>query len=150
MSLKTINHHRGLTEATDNHDNWLKVGHYDPDFVVGVHADIDALRSLGPNWDGYGAPAIDPRVIDAAKRFIANLPENLAYRPRVVPTSNGSLQFEWHEGSKCLELEFESPRTIHYLQWQPERDIEEENTIAVKDQDRAIDLINWFMSGSCL
>lgn len=149
MTLMTTQHLRGLSEAGDSHDDWQKVGHYDPGFVVGVLGDIEALRSLAPNWDGYGAPPIHPKVLDAAKRFISNLPENLAYRPHVVPTSNGSLQLEWHEGSKTLELEFESPRTIRFLQWEPDRGVEEEDTIAVKDRDRAIDLIHWFMIGSC-
>ena len=93
-------------------------------------------------------PVIDPRFIDAAKRFIVSLPDNLAFRPLVVPTSNGSLQLEWHEGPKSLELEFESPRTIRFLQWHPEEGIEEEDTIALEDTERAVDLINWSMRGA--
>jgi hypothetical protein len=112
--------------------------------------DLDALSSLAPNWDGYGAPVIDPKIIQAAKQFIATLPDNLAFRPRIVPTSNGSLQMEWHEGPKTLELEFESPRSIRYLQWNPPKGEEDEDTISVKDTDRAVDLIHWFMIGACL
>jgi hypothetical protein len=133
----------------ESNENWLKIGHYDPGFVTGVQQSIEGLRQLTKNWDGYGAPAIDPKVIDSAKRFIASLPSNLAFRPVVVPTSCGTLQLEWHEGSKSLELEFDSPRDIRFLQWDPDNGIAEEDTIAVKDTDRATDLIHWFMSGSC-
>ena len=149
MSPTITNPRMGLSDGLWSHHTWLKVGHYDPEFIDRVHADLEALRHLRPNWDGYGAPIVDPQVIDAAKRFIERLPENLAYRPHVVPTSTGSLQLEWQEGSKSLELEFESPRTIRYLQWQPDREIEKEDSIAVKEIDRAVDLIHWFMSGSC-
>ncbi len=149
MSPTTTNPRIVLSDGLWTNHTWQKVGHYDPGFIDGVHADLEALRSLPENWDGYGAPVVDSRVIDAAKRFIKRLPENLAYRPHVVPTSTGSLQLEWHEGSKSLELEFESPRTIRYLQWQPDQEIEKEDSIAVKEIDRAVDLIHWFMSGSC-
>jgi hypothetical protein len=87
----------------------LIVGNLEPGFVVDVQAAIESLRALAPNWDGYGAPAIDADVIEAAKAFIAKLAENVASRPLVVPMSNGTLQLEWHDGPKSLELEFESP-----------------------------------------
>ena len=149
MTTLTFNHRRKLTEGTATSDQWLRVGHFDPHFVVGVQADIESLRRLPPNWDGYGAPRIDPKVIEAAKSFITRLPENLAFRPHVVPMSNGSIQLEWHEGPKSLELEFESHRQIRYLQWQPEAGIEEEKSFPIKDVDTAADLIRWFMTGAC-
>jgi len=148
MRSPTIHHKRRLTEGMETDDNWVKEGRYDSEFVAAVQKDIEALRDLPPNWDGYGAPVIDPRFIDAAKRFIASLPDNLAFRPLVVPTSNGSLQLEWHEGPRNLELEVESPRTFRFLQWHPEEGIEEEDTIAVEDTERAVDLINWFTRGA--
>jgi hypothetical protein len=149
MTTQTFNQRRKLTEGTAASDQWLRAGHFDPDFVAGVHADIESLRQLAANWDGYGAPRIDPAVIEAVKEFIRGLPDNLAFRPRVVPTSNGSIQLEWHDGPKSLELEFESPRLIRYLQWEPASGVEEEKSVSVKDTDTAIDLIRWFMVGAC-
>lgn len=78
------------------------------------------------------------------------LPENIGFQPRVVPMSTGNLQFEWHHGKKTLELEFESPQTIHFLQWNSDEGIEEEDTFRASDIDRAVDLIQWFMTGICL
>ena len=92
---------------------------------------LDSLGALAPNWDGYGAPVIDPAVIEAARSFIARLPEGLVSRPQVVPMSNGTLQLEWHDGPKSLELEFESPSSIRYLQWHPEQGVEEEDSFPV-------------------
>ena len=123
----------------------LIVGHRDPGFVVDVQAAIESLRALAPNWDSYGAPAIDPDVIEAAKAFIAKLPENVAFRPLIVPMSNGTLQLEWHDGPKSLELEFESPDSIRYLQRHPDRGVEKEDSFSVTDVDTAVDLIRWMV-----
>jgi len=152
MATATHNRRRDLTEPTkkDSSENWLRAGYYDPVFVSAVGAELDDLARLGPNWDGYRAPAIDPGILAAARGFIKALPENLVSRPRVVPMSTGNLQLEWHHGPKILEIEFETPQTIHFLQWHPEAGIEEEATFHVTDIERAVDLIQWFMSGTCV
>ena len=76
----------------------LTIPHHDPNFVDDVQSALDSLRTLAPSWDGYGAPVIDPFVIEAARSFIARLPAGLVSRPRVVPMSTGTLQLEWHDG----------------------------------------------------
>jgi hypothetical protein len=119
----------------------------DHNFVAEVQSALDSLRALTPNWDGYGAPSIDSAVIEAAKTFVATLPENLVPRPRVVPMSNGTLQLEWHDGPKSLELEFESPTSIRYLQWFPEKGIEQESSFAATNVEAAFGLIQWFSTG---
>ena len=126
----------------------LAISHHDPNFVDGVQSALDSLRTLAPNWDGYGAPVIDPAVIEAAKSFIARLPVDLVSRPHVVPMSNGTLQLEWHDGPKSLELEFESPSSIRYLQWNPEQGVEAENSFPLTKIDTAVDLIRWFLDGA--
>ena len=126
----------------------LTIPHPEPGVVDDVQTALDSLRTLAPNWDGYGAPVIDPAVIEAAKSFIARLPESLVSRPQVVPMSNGTLQLEWHDGPKSLELEFESPSSIRYLQWHPQQAIEVEEAFPVTNTDKAVDLIRWCQSGA--
>ena len=150
MTTELLFHKKNSTLPSRRSEQWLIAGHYDPDFVPSVQGDIEDLNRLEPNWDGYGTPRIDPAVTLAAKSFVASLPENLAYRPRVVPMSNGTLQLEWHHADKSLELEFETPTTIHYLQWHPSAQIEEEGIIQASDTDTAIELIQWFMLGTCV
>jgi len=116
--------------------------------MIGVSVELDRLSLLQNNWDSYGAPPIDPGIIAAARKFVEALPENFAYRPRVVPMSPGNLQFEWHHQGKVLELEFETPKLIHFLQWYPQAGVEEEETFPASDIERAVDLIQWFMSGT--
>jgi predicted DNA-binding antitoxin AbrB/MazE fold protein len=107
-------------------------------------SEIDRLAALGPNWDGYGAGALDRAILDAARRFVAGLATDLAAQPLVVPMSNGALQFEWHKGQRILELEIEDPETIHYLKWDPAEGIQEEDVFALKDVEKANRLIHWF------
>ena len=136
------------SRTKDTGEHWIRAGHYDPDFAAAVCDSLEELAALKPNWDGYGAPPIHRDIIDAARAFVRALPDSLAYRPRVVPMSTGNLQLEWHHGSKVLELEFESPKLIHYLQWHLEVGVEEEHIIPVSDIEAAVDLIQWFMSGT--
>jgi hypothetical protein len=127
--------------------NSLAVEQGAPAWAGDVQADIRSLGNLAPNWDGYGAPAIDPAVIASSSSFVAKLPGNLAPRPRVVPTANGMLQLEWHAGPKSLELEFESPHSIRYLQWNPDDAVEAEASFPATDVETAVNLIRWFVTG---
>jgi hypothetical protein len=62
--------------------------------------------------------------------------------------ANGTLELEWHDGPKSLELQFESPLSIRYLQWHPHPGIEQEDSFPVTNVERAIDLIRWFTVGA--
>jgi len=121
--------------------------HYDPEFVPTVVEELRQLAKLEKNWDQYGAPPINPEVIRAAEQFVKILPPNLVFRPRIVPLSSGNLQFEWREGEKLLEFEFESPTTVHYLLWDPPSKVEDEGTFRVSNVKAAVENIRWFTSG---
>jgi hypothetical protein len=56
--------------------------------------------------------------------------------------ANGTLQLEWHSGTRSLELEFESPHSIRYLQWNPDEGIEEEGTLPVTEMETAFHLFS--------
>ena len=87
-------------------------------------------------------------MIDAAVAFVAELPGDLAAKlPRVVPTASGALQLEWHAGTRSLELEFELPHSIRYLQWYPDEGVEQEESFAATDVERAVRLIRWLVAG---
>mgnify|MGYP001608468113 FL=1 len=47
-----------------------------------------------PNWDGYGAAPVTTGVIDAARRFLAAIPETWPV-PEVSAEPDGELCFEW-------------------------------------------------------
>ena len=116
-------------------------------YRVFVDRELDRMACLPANWDAEGSVPIDPAIIQAARDFIARLPDNLANAPAVVPRSGGNLQFEWSDGLRSLELEIETPQTIHYLKWSPAEAIEEEGLFPIDDIGRAVLLIDWIAKG---
>ena len=140
MNQSTTNHATAPADARKLH----------ADFVDSVCAKLDELAKLPENWDSYGGHALDANILAAARNFIKSLPDSVAIRPRVVPMSAGNLQFEWHHGPRILEFEIETAHVIHYLQWDPQGGIEVEDTFQITDIDKAIELIQWFMSGTSL
>ena len=107
---------------------------------------IDQLKTLPQNWSGYGAAPIDRQVIRSAQDFILSLPSDLIGTPKVVPMTRGRLQFEWHRGSRSLELEFENSDKLHYLKWDSDVNTEEEDVISVEDMGTIYALCRWFVS----
>ena len=47
-----------------------------------------------PDWDGYGADAIKPDTLAAARRFLALLPRTFG-DPDIAPGSDGTIGLEW-------------------------------------------------------
>jgi hypothetical protein len=58
------------------------------------------LRNLQPNWDSYGAPAIDERCIQKAYW----LWRQLSGEWQVVPCSDGGVQLEQHRDGVDVEI----------------------------------------------
>ncbi|HJT33774.1 MAG TPA: hypothetical protein VJ783_17135 [Pirellulales bacterium] len=111
-----------------------------------MHCSIERLRQFKANWDGYGAVPLDPKILDAATRFIESLAHDAAPAPQVVPMTRGRVQLEWHRGGRSLELEFESPETMHFLKCDSENGIEEEDVIPIQDTAAIRCLLSWFES----
>lgn len=107
---------------------------------------LDLVRQLPANWNGYEAAPILPDIIEAARQFILGFPDDAMPTPHVVPMSRGRLQLEWHRGSRSLELEFETPTTVHYLKWDPEAGVEEEDVLSTTQTKELHDLLSWFVS----
>lgn len=131
----------------DEFDRWEITAHYSPKFKDKIRRELDRIALLPENWDREGAKPIDPAIIEAARCFIERLPAHIASTPAVVPSADGYLQFEWNDGPRSLELEVETPSTIHYLKWCPEMGTEEEGFFDIQDDWLAVSLIRWFTRG---
>jgi len=71
------------------------------------------LATLGADWDGYGALAIDPLTISNATTAIrALLP--LVPKPDVTPNPNGTISFEWESGIGLSHLEIGKTKYSFY------------------------------------
>jgi hypothetical protein len=127
------------------HPRTAAAAHLDQAQALGA---LEALKGLPPNWNGYGAIPIDRAVIGAAEDFIRSLPGDIATTPKVVPMTRGRLQFEWHRGNRSLELEFESSDRLHYLKWDSDAGVEEEEIISADDTGAVLALLRWFASES--
>ncbi len=129
---------------------------HSPNHRIAVWENVEKLRGYAANWDGYGAPPFTNEMLEAVKTFLTHLPEDLllypfmeadCLLPAVVPMSDGAIQLEWHVGSRVLELEFETPSTIHYLKWWPQESIEEEEMYPAEDWGQSTRLIEWVLHG---
>jgi hypothetical protein len=72
--------------------------------------DVLTLRSLRDDWDGQGAEAPDPAVLDGALKFAQDF--RAAQMPpadRVIAGVNGTVYFEWHGSGGYLEIEVTAP-----------------------------------------
>jgi hypothetical protein len=121
---------------------------------------LDELAAFPDNWDGYGAARPAPAMVAAVRRFLTRLGDEQGdlllkpgteadcLLPRVVPLSSGAIQLEWDIADRGLELEFETPETVHYLKWQPAAGVEDEGVYLAADLGRSADLIRWVLYGN--
>lgn len=80
---------------------------------------LDLMRTLGPNWDGYDGDPLAPGVIDLAKVFVALL---AALRPAdpfagmfVTPGRDGGVLIEWDDPTHAHELEVNADGSVGLL-----------------------------------
>lgn len=107
---------------------------------------ITAIQDLKSHAEEVGLEPIPHEVLQSAIRIVRSLPADLPKAPKFVPMSKGRLQLEWHDGPRTLEIEFESPKEIHYLKWDSSIGVEEEDVIAIDAQasTKVAELIEWF------
>lgn len=67
---------------------------------------FDYLLSLSPGWDGHEAVPVKNEHVLAAGKFLSTVmaPETAA--PAIVPTADGGIQIEWHQGGVDVEVLF--------------------------------------------
>lgn len=70
---------------------------------------LNELGGLPVNWDSYGGLPLSPEMHAAARFLVEQIAEPGLPEPSIVPTSNGSVQLEWHGDAIDLELRLVSP-----------------------------------------
>ena len=112
--------------------------------LITINQQMDRIALLEANWDGHGAVAIDPRLLRTVRSWSLQLPGWALFgSPSVVPLSTGALQLEWHNGTRVLELEFEGPDRIHFLQWDSTVANSSEGSCDFAEAERILHLIEW-------
>lgn len=77
-------------------------------WLQSVFDSIQPLMRLGPNWDSYGAPPIDPVRVFRAVQLLISIMQQDTPAPAIVPTSSGGVQMEWHMRDMDIEVAVES------------------------------------------
>ena len=73
---------------------------------------LDA-RKLEDDWDGQGAVAPDPALVDRAIAFALSRQQTGHAPPDfAIPTVNGTVVLEWHGFSEYVEFEVVSPDQV--------------------------------------
>lgn len=82
---------------------------------------LQAMRGVAENWDGYGAAAPSATAIDLAQEFVG-LIETMwekstmsSYALHVTPTRNGGVLIDWEDRAKQHEVEISPDRSIGFL-----------------------------------
>ena len=67
---------------------------------------VEELSELKPNWDGEGAKPVKASVLDEMLELLRRLARHVPFRePFLAPTFDGSVQMEWHDRQRSLEIE---------------------------------------------
>jgi hypothetical protein len=111
-----------------------------------TYENLNNLKDLERGWDGYGAEPISLSVIARASKFIATFGNSFGGAPQIVPMTKGRLQFEWHQGNRSLEVEIGDSSEIHYLKWDSDLDLAEEDVASISDKETVQDILAWFSS----
>jgi hypothetical protein len=81
--------------------------------------DLLELRQLAANWDGEGALAPLPELVDSAITFVREK-RNPIPPSRIVPLNDGRVTLEWEAAGYYLSLRFESPCQGRVMSIQPD------------------------------
>jgi hypothetical protein len=82
---------------------------------------LQAMRLLGENWDGYGAAAPQTHIIDLAREFAALIEALLRKRAvapcalYVSPTRTGGVLIEWEDDAVQHEVEIHPDQSFAFL-----------------------------------
>ena len=86
-----------------------------------VFEQLQAIRSLPENWDGYGAASPQAPVVDVAAAFAGFLSAALDRSKtapaelHVSPTRVGGVLIEWEDPTSQHEVEFNPDHCISFL-----------------------------------
>ena len=80
---------------------------------------LNGFRTLGANWDGYGARAILPSAIDLARELVSLmdslLPEEARASLTLIPVRHGGVQIEWADADGDHELGVEPDGSLEFM-----------------------------------
>ena len=80
--------------------------------------DLLSIRSLRDDWDGDGAEAPIPELMDTAIALLGwfRRSGHFPVPSRIVPSPNGTVVIEWESPDMYLEAEITTPSTVEWME----------------------------------
>jgi CheY-like chemotaxis protein len=108
--LEEMSAHQGATAAPQadllrRPEEWFGESRR-PEWFPAIRERADLILSLEEDWDSYGAPPIQPAIVEKALRVLAAVTTPEVRCPSLVPTRRGGVQIEWHTSTADMEIEF--------------------------------------------
>src|SRR4051812_11420687 len=80
-------------------------------------AELLAIRKFQDDWDGFGAEAPDPNLVDVAVAFLEELCRRDPSDPpmRVTLSPDGFVAMEWQKGDNFLRAEVATDSAVEWM-----------------------------------
>lgn len=107
---------------------------------------LNEVRALPADWDGYGSPVLSDRAFQQACQLIFVVEVEYLPTPHLGPESGGAVQFDWCNGRHALELHFLADGTVSYLKT-VNGDCEEDGELPLGAINEWRSLVEWLQEG---
>lgn len=92
---------------------YFQIDREPPKWFIPLLARVCELGELQPDWNSYGANAVDPYTASTAATLLLEILTERDPTPAIVPTARGGMLIEWHDYGVDLEVDVRSPTSIH-------------------------------------
>jgi hypothetical protein len=87
----------------------ITINHNDSPWTEAIVKQLEKIVRLQSNWDGYGAEPIPYATTVFCLSVVERLSRNDTPPPALVPSADGGIQLEWHNGDMHIELLISEP-----------------------------------------
>ena len=86
--------------------------YWPPPWVAQAVGELNELLALPSGWDTYGAPPVSYDAADLGLRVLTSVIRPQSRMPRIGPTAEGGVSFEWYKNGVELLMEVTPSRQV--------------------------------------
>jgi len=116
-----------LSESDSPETIFINPAFPQPPWAYKVLSKTNDLLNLNLAWDSYSAIAIQKKSVEKMLDILFSLASSTTPAPSLVPLPDGGVQIEWHDGTRDLELSFQSDGNLSAYYFSPEKELEQAN-----------------------
>jgi|SRR6185312_8641069 len=111
-----------------------------PNAWVRRRNELAAIRAYRDDWDGFGADAPDPRIVDTAIGFLHLLQGRGALPPtRVTLSPDGLVSMEWQDGDHLQQAQVVTETEVEWMEVVPGRPTEFNTEAVISHHSRPLE-----------